>query len=72
MAAHHGRDGFDVCAAYDGFERQPAVANATAAGCLLCVGLPAHPTRVGRRRTDSPQGDGVWHFGAADWFAGCL
>jgi hypothetical protein len=71
MATHIGGDGLDAFEIdHTGFERQTAVANATAAGCM-CGGLPRHKPDADRRRTGGQRGEGVWHLRAAERLAGC-
>jgi hypothetical protein len=71
MARHIGGDGLDAFEiGHTGFEHQTAMANATAAGCM-CGGLPRHKPDADRRRTGGQRGEGVWHFCAATWRAGC-
>jgi len=71
MARHIGGDGLDAFKIdHTGFERQTAVATATAAGCM-CGGLPRHKPDADRRRTGGQRGEGVWHLRAAVRFAGC-
>jgi len=71
MAMHIGGDGLDALKIdHTGFERQTAVANATAAGCM-CGGLPRHKPDADRRRTGGQRGEGVWHLRAAARLAGC-
>jgi hypothetical protein len=40
-------------------------------GMLVVRWLASDYPRTGRRRADSSPGNGEWHFGTADWPAGC-